>query len=302
MTDRDSFLQTLGSELSRVGFRGTRRQRIIDEFSDHLACDPSAQLGQPRVLAAQFADELGTSQARTAAFTAFGALVVLGAVLVVRLLSMGPFNRIDGSAGATLGILVAVMAAQIAFVSGGLALVRGLRLRHRRTIPAHEARILGRRAGVGLAAGALATVAIPLRAAATPGHTPSTAGSVVTVAVALAAVLAATPAVVRAARLRPASPGPGEDLLADFGPFRPLVAALTGASPTRFALLSGGAIAVVIAAAGVAADDPYDGILRGVMEAAVYLGAYALLGRYLGLRTAALAGRGAPPAPAVRDE
>jgi hypothetical protein len=287
MTDRHSYLQSLGSELSRVGFRGTRRQRIIDEFSDHLACDPSAELGEPRVLAEQFADELGTSQARTAAFTAFGALVVLGAVLVVRLVSMGPFNRIDGSAGDTLGILVAIMAAQVAFVSGGLALVRGLRLRDRPTIPAEEARILGRRAGVGLAAGALATIAIPLRAAATPGHTPSTVWSVVTIAVALAAVLVAIPAVVRAVRLRPVCPGQGEDLLADFGPFRPVVDALTGASPTRFALLSGGGLAVVIAAAGVAADDPYDGIARGLVEAAVYLAAYALLGRYLGLRTAA---------------
>lgn len=293
MTDRDSYLQDLNSELSRVGFRGARRQRIIDEFSDHLACDPSAELGEPRVLAEQFADELGTSQARTAAFTAFGALAVLGAVLVVRLVSMGPFNRIQGSPGDTLGILVGVMAAQIAFVSGGLALVRSLRLRGRPTIPADEARILGRRAGVGLAAGALATIAIPLRAAATPGQTPSTVWSVVTIVVALGAVVVAIPAVVRAARLRPVCPGQAEDLLADFGPFRPLVAALTGASPTRFALLSGGAIAVLIAVAGVVADDPYDGILRGLMEAAVYLGAYALLGRYLGLRASS---------PALRDE
>jgi hypothetical protein len=286
MTDRQSYLQALGGELGRVGLRGRRRQRILDEFADHLTCDPGAELGAPRVLAEQFADELGTSQARTAAFAAFAALVVIGAVVVVRVVAMGPFNRIDGSVPDTLGILAAVMAAQIAFVSGSLALVRGLRLRGQRTISADEARILGRRAGVGLAAGALATMAIPLRASATPGHTPSTVWSVVAVAVALAAVLGALPAVVSAVRVRPVSPGQGEDVLADFGPLRPLVEAVTGASPTRFALLTGGGIAVVIAAAGVAADDPYDGLLRALMEAAAYLGAYALLGRYLGLRSA----------------
>ncbi|HET9720167.1 MAG TPA: hypothetical protein VFP55_08830 [Solirubrobacteraceae bacterium] len=284
MSEQRSYLRMLETELTRVGFRGARRRRILDEFADHLGCDPDAELGEPRALAAQFADELGTSRARTAAFTAFIALSLLGALLVVRLLAMGPFNQLHGSAGDTIGILVAVMAAQIAFVSGGLALVRGLRLRKQATIPAAEARILGRRAGVGLAAGALATIAIPLRAAATPGHTPSPLFSVLTVAVALAAVLVAVPAVVRAVRLRPVDPGEAEDLLADFGPLRPVVDALTGASPTRFALLTGAAIFVVIGLQGVVVDDPYDGILRGLLETAAYLGSYALLGRYLGLR------------------
>ncbi len=35
---------------------------------------------------------------------------------------------------------------------------------------------------------------------------------------------------------------------------------------------------------GAAGDDPYDGILRGVLEGGAFLSCYAALGRYLGLR------------------
>lgn len=284
MAEPEAYLRALATELGRVGVRGGRRRRIVDEFADHLACDPSAELGEPRALAEQFADELGTSHARGAALTAFAALSLAGALLVARLLAMGPFNRVNGSVADTVGLLATVLAAQIAFVSGSLAVVRALRLRRHRTIPAAEARVLVRRAGVALVAGAVATIAIPLRAAAMPGHAGSAGWSVATVAIALAAIALAVPALIRAVRVRPRTPGASEDLLADFGPLRPLVDAIAGHSPTRFALLSGAGLALVVALAGVAAGDPYDGILRGLMEDAVYLGSYALLGRYLGLR------------------
>ncbi len=210
---------------------------------------------------------------------------MVGVLLVSRVASMGPLRQVDGSTGDTLGLLAAIFAAQIAFVSGGLALARAFRLRRAATIPAAEARILARRAGVGLAAGALATVAVPLRAAAAPGSAAgSTLWSVAAVVGALLAAGLALPALIRAVRLRPRTEGAPGDLLDDFGPVRPLASRLTGASPTRFALLSATGLAAVIALAGVAGDDPYDGILRGLIEAAAYLGSFALLGRYLGLR------------------
>jgi hypothetical protein len=52
------------------------------------------------------------------------------------------------------------------------------------------------------------------------------------------------------------------------------------ASPWRFALL----VAFVTAAAGVAGNDPYDGVIRGLFEAAGCLAGFATLGRYLALR------------------
>jgi hypothetical protein len=46
----------------------------------------------------------------------------------------------------------------------------------------------------------------------------------------------------------------------------------------------GAGLAIVIALTGVAADDPYDGILRGLLESGAFLGGYAVLGRCLGIR------------------
>ena len=71
MTDTTQYLNRLDAELARAGIHGARRKRIIAEFADHLRCDPDADLGDPVALATQFADELGTSFARTAAFRAF---------------------------------------------------------------------------------------------------------------------------------------------------------------------------------------------------------------------------------------
>jgi hypothetical protein len=56
--------------------------------------------------------------------------------------------------------------------------------------------------------------------------------------------------------------------------------------PWRLALVLAGAIAVILAAAGVVQSDPYDGALRGVLDGLACLTGFALLGRYLGLRPA----------------
>ena len=55
-------------------------------------------------------------------------------------------------------------------------------------------------------------------------------------------------------------------------------------SVTRLAFIIAAGIAILMALAGVAANDPYDGLLRGVLEAGAFLGGYAVLGRYLAIR------------------
>jgi hypothetical protein len=63
-----NFHDDLHGELTSVGITGALRNRILAEFDDHLAVDPEADLGAPPALARQFANELGTSRARRAAY------------------------------------------------------------------------------------------------------------------------------------------------------------------------------------------------------------------------------------------
>ena len=59
-------------------------------------------------------------------------------------------------------------------------------------------------------------------------------------------------------------------------------------TPWRIALILSGVITLVMAAIGVRSHDLYDGILRGLFDAAACLIGFAVLGRYLGLRAAAI--------------
>ena len=92
---------------------------------------------------------------------------------------------------------------------------------------------------------------------------------------------AAVPSVLAAGRVRPVAAGSAGDLFDDFGQAVPSV--LRG-RPWRFALVVAGAVAIVIAAGGVAQSDPFDGALRGLIDGGACLAGFALLGRYLGLR------------------
>ncbi len=291
MTNTTQYLTELDGELARAGIHGARRQRIIAEFADHLRCDPDANLGDPVALAAQFADELGTSFARTAAFQAFLALALAGALVAVRLVASLPLRAVTLGTRDTVALLVAAVAGQVALVAGGLGVLRAIQLRGRGAIPRREAAILARRAGVGLVAGAVTIVAFPITqsfqahpgAIAIGGH-PANLWWPLASAFGLVALALAAPAVVRAARLRPQTGGEAGDVLADLGPLRPTAAWISGGSVNRLALALGAGLAIVVALTGIAAGDPYDGILRGLLEGGAFLGAYAVLGRYLGIR------------------
>lgn len=286
-----TYLDALESELHAAGIPARRRGRIVAEFADHLHEDPSAQLGAPRELARQFADELGTRLARTAAFRAFAALALVGVALVAMFaaaggatgLGIGRHRAVSAPNWTTPILLIAAVAAQVALAAGALALLRAWRLRHERVIGAPDAAVLARRSGVGLIGGLLTLAALPACAVAFPhavGHTWAVLAWIVA-GVGVAALAGVAPSVIRSVRLRPASSGEPADLSADLGPWLP-----SGLTPTRCALLLAAAIVVVLGLQGVVADDAYDGIARGLADGVACLAGFAVLGRYLGLRAA----------------
>jgi hypothetical protein len=282
-----SYLEELGRELSAAGIGGRRRERILAEFADHLECDPGAQLGEPGQLARRFADELGTSLARRAAFITFAGLA-LAAVLsgVGFLAAQRPLFASRSSGNPALlgiGAWMAVLGGQVAFVAGGLGALRAYRRRGAGVLSRQEAAIIVRRAQVGLGAGMITMVGFGLSAVAMIDHT---AGWWTTLAMSLAgagilALAATAPALRAATRVRPVAAGSAGDLYEDFGPVVPR--RLQG-SPWRFAVGVAALVAVIVAAAGVLQSDPFDGALRGLVDGAACLAGFGLLGRYLGLR------------------
>lgn len=246
-------IEQLDRELRAAGIPRSRRLRIVAELEDHLACDPGARLGDPRALARQFADQLGTVYARRAGFVSFLALVPFG-------LAFGVLFAFDRAGNAAV-----VLGTQLAFVGGTLAALRAWRIRRALVVPAAQATTLLRRAALAVAGAALTA----------GGLVPS---SIAVAAIGFASVAVSAAALARAARLRPATAGSAVgDLATDLGRTE---------SPWRLALLIAGAVALCIAAAGVVQDDPFDGLLRAVLDGLACLGGFAVLGRFLGLRPA----------------
>jgi hypothetical protein len=285
-----TYVDSLEAELAAAGIPARRRARIVAELSDHLHENPEAELGAPRDLARQFADELGTRLARGTAYRAFAVLAVAAVVLAVMFFSGGRtwggwvgygHYRSSGYLPSwwVPMILVCFISAQVALASGGLALLRAWRLRRVPVITAADAAILNRRAAVGLVCGAITMTVLPI--------THFVVGDVIprwnTLAVAagpalIVLLLAMLPDVLRAARLRPTREGPAGDLTADLAIEDPR------ATPGRIAVVLSVVIVLVMVAVGVRSDDLYDGILRGAFDGAACLVGFAVLGQYLGLR------------------
>jgi hypothetical protein len=276
----------LHSELGRVGIRGRLRSRIVAELADHLVCDPEAGVGSPRDLAEQFANELGTSRSRVAAFGAFAALSLAGALYAASFAAMSVVAPSLGQAHARTGwlgalaVLLVLGAPQVSFAAGSLALVRALRRRRSTALPAAEVRVILRRAAVALAFGAAAMIGIALAgyeyAAELPGWVRlldyvSAGGGVAAIGAAAFPLLAAT-------RVAVSQGGGAGDLSDDLVP---------GVEPRRLALLVAALVILVVAAAGIVQSDPIDGVVRGLADGGACLAGYALLGRFLGLRARA---------------
>ena len=276
----------LGRELTEAGISGRLRRRILIELADHLACDPDAVLGDPRALARQFANELGSARARTAALTSFAALALAG-TLFAAAFALSPSSAFGAvPAGAPLygrlATLVAVLGPQIAFVAGGLAALRWLRRRRSGVLAAAEAAMIVRRAALGVGAGIASMASLGTLAIANQRYLPGgwMTFAVVASVVGLGALVAAVPSILAAVALRPVADGPAGDVFDDLGRLAP--AALRG-HPWWFALAVAGALATIITLAGVAGSDGFDGAIRGIGDALACLLGFATLGRFLGL-------------------
>ena len=281
------YSERLSVELSNVGVRGRLRARILAEIADHLACDPDADMGPPAQLARQFADELGTSLARRAALVVFASLAAAGSMFAAAFLSNPGVIRSATETARPFSDLAAalmVVAPQVALVSGLLAPVRAARSRGASVMARAEAAIVVRRAGTGLVAGLASMGGFALLAVIIGNRAP---GSWVVLTLSLSgagamALVGATPALLAAARLRPVAQGAAGDLSDDLGVLMP--GRLRG-RPWSLALLVAAAVALVIALAGVVQSDPFDGALRGLADGGACLLGFALLGRFLGLRS-----------------
>ena len=287
-----TYLDALEAELATAGIPARRRSRIVAEFDDHLAENPAATLGAPRDLARQFADEIGTRLARRTAYTAFVALTVVGAFLVVMFVTGGRQHGWVGYGGYHDGLaprwwwgplqLALTLTAEVALASGVLAVLRAYRLRREPAISAADAAIINRRTALALVAAAVTMLDLPLTAGgATNLGAPVTGLWWPAVQyggyAAIALLLAVLPAVLAAARLKPRRDGQPADLVGDLGLRDPRV------TPLRVVLALALVIVIALTLIGARSGDTHNGLIRGLLDAAACLAGFAVLGRFLGL-------------------
>ena len=276
-----AFLAELSRELEQVGIRGRLRRRILAESEDHLRSDPEAleRFGSPAALANTFAAELGARASRRAAVGAFAALAFAGAVFAVSFLS-GAFAGQPAPDTwpvlAQLALPVLIVAPQVSFVAGSLALVRVLR-RREPVLPSSELTVICRRTGVALISGLVTMSVLALIAFELSADVAAWWVALTLIGTALATpllLLAALPTS-SAARLHPRVAGSAGDLFDDLG-FR--------TDPWRFAGLLATGLGLLVFLAAARQGDPFEGALNGAAEALACLSGFAVFGRYLGLR------------------
>lgn len=276
-----AYLDQLSGELERVGIRGRLRRRILAESEDHLRGDPDAlaRFGSPAELANTFAAELGTRASRRAAVGAFAALAFAGAVFALSFVSAafaGQPAPDTWPLSAQLALPLLIVAPQVSFVAGCLAVLRVVR-RRETVLPSEELRVINRRTGVALLFGlvtmaALAVIALELRNEVAGWWVALTlAGTAIATPLLLIAALPTA----SAARLQPRIAGSAGDLFDDLG-FR--------TDPWRFAAVVALGLGLVVFLVAAAQGDPFDGALNGAAEALACLGGFAVFGRYLSLR------------------
>ena len=296
----DAYVDELARELAAAGVRGRPARRLLAETRAHLAeaaagageAAAVASFGEARTLARLVASDLANARTQRATWAGIASLALAGAVCAALFVTL-PRSGVDVFAGAVPGLALAASAAsvflpQVSFVAGTLALVRALR--HRRaTAPAPELAVVQRRMLVALAAGGLTLLSLAALAATQraglPGWwtTAAVAGLVLLLPLAAAAV-----GIVHARRPAAFPGGRPATALDDVAAVAALLPACRRfplpASPAGLAAAVAVCAGAGVALAGVAASDPIDGALRGVLEAAAVLGCYRVLGRVLALR------------------
>jgi hypothetical protein len=151
------YLDALNRELLDVGIPIRLRRRILAEAEDHLRADDGAleRFGTPAEIANEFAAEIGSTASRRAAVRAFVALAIAGAVYAVSFVGAAFAEHPPPDTWpllAQLALVSAILAPQVSFVAGSLALVRVLR-RREPVLPIAELNVINRRTGVALVFG-----------------------------------------------------------------------------------------------------------------------------------------------------
>ncbi|HSZ14095.1 MAG TPA: hypothetical protein VK790_08675 [Solirubrobacteraceae bacterium] len=286
-----SWLQQLTDELGARGVTGGERRRIVFELQDHIACEPGCEqrLGDPRELAARFADELATDRARRGAFEAFAALAFAALALAASQVAIGWTRGYPGfENGHSLALFVPALlgmfvAPQAALVAGTLAALRALRRRHASSLPAAEIALIRRRTWVALLSGAATMAGLELYVAdfssvlpvwwlALVGGMAAAAG----VSLLLAGIRLAS-----AGALVTRAGGPAGDVFDDLPPLR-WRWLLDG--PWRLGL--GASLGVALAMTLFewhAERSLFEGIQRGAFEGLAAGVGFALLGRAIGV-------------------
>ena len=268
----DEYLAQLRRDLRELGVRGAAADRVLAEARDHLLESGDVEsFGPSDRIAREIAAQLATTRTIRSTYGAFVALAVtaLGYLaLVVYADDRAPNDVLAGKhaavgVAATLGLL---LFPQVAFVSGGLALLRALRRRGGDALSCEELDVLGRRAAVALAAGGLTAVSM-LVWGYEFGHL---APAALCAAVAAAPLFLAVPSLAAASSPQAQSAGRAEDVFDDLRLQR------LRRRPWLFA----GAVAIAAAVVAVVVD----GVVIAGLEFGAILLCFAWLGRALALR------------------
>lgn len=272
----DRYLRELERDLSARGVRGRAAERVLAEARDHLLESGEVEsFGPSDRIADEIAAQLATTRTIRSTYGAFAALAAAG-LSYLAFLALAGQPDLFAARHEAIGIAAAlglVLAPQVAFVGGCLALLRALRLRSASSpISAEELAVIRTRTTVALASGGLTAVAMAVWAVEyrQPGWL------LVLPAIAAAALAAGARAVLRAAEPQAIDGGAAGDVFDDLG-FR--------VDPWAFALLFAALIGLLGFAGGwVAEGDPGSGFVRGGFEAVAVLACFTLLGRRLALR------------------
>jgi hypothetical protein len=278
----DLYLEALDRELVDVGIPSRLRRRFLAEAEDHLRADDGAleRFGTPAEIANQFAAEIGARASRRAAVGAFAALAIAGAAYALSFVGAAFAGHPPPDTWpllAQLAFVAVVIAPQVSFVAGSLALVRVLRTRGS-VLPSAELTVINRRTGVALLFGIVTMAALGVLALELRNDSAGWWVALTLVGVAIAIpllVLAALPAAV-AARLKPRVADEPGDLFDDLGFGR--------TDSWRFAGLVALGLGLVVFLVAAVQGDPFDGAVNGTAEALACLAGFAAFGRYLSLR------------------
>ena len=262
-----TYLDELRAQLELRGISGGLAARIEAELADHLACDPGAQLGDPALVAARFAEELGIARTRRATFGSFAALALAALLLAVSTRALSPaggWPDLFGARGLVVSLagLAIALGAQVAFVAG----VLGVSLAARRS---GAVRLAQRRMRTALAACTVVVAGQLVDAFALRPYLPTW-----WFGVALAAAGASAASLAAAAR----SVGAASRFAV---PAQPTFAPLPGALLVVTGVWAVGAMCL---GSAVVEHSWAEGLTRGAFEAVAIGACFLALGRRLGLR------------------